>query len=342
MRPDVAPPWERPGVVTRRFGDLTIHALRSGWVRCKEAHRTLSVPAALRLPAILLDPRWTEWMPVTVYAIEHPDGVFLVDAGQTAETSITDRLATDPGTRLFYRHFLDLAFREEERIDQRLRSVGLDVSDVRGVVLTHMHADHGDGLRALPSGLDVHIGAADSRGHQGAIAIAGDRARVRAVEHAGEPFGAMPFSTPLTRDGRVCAVPLPGHSPGHVGVMVSLESHHQAVDVSPQAVNQPAELRGSKNLAMPKRLPSRPPSNVRYALFAGDAAFSLAQVATRTIAGICERPREARTTLEWVRAQLESSSTMLMLSHEPASVDRLADGRAASLEPTDKQRGASA
>ena len=264
MRPDVAPPWERPGVVTRRFGDLTIHALRSGWVRCKEAHRTLSVPAALRLPAILLDPRWTEWMPVTVYAIEHPDGVFLVDAGQTAETSITDRLATDPGTRLFYRHFLDLAFREEERIDQRLRSVGLDVSDVRGVVLTHMHADHGDGLRALPSGLDVHIGAADSRGHQGAIAIAGDRARVRAGEHAGEPFAAMRFSTSLTRDDRVRAVPLPGHSPGHVGVVVSLESHHRSDGLYANATWRRLEARLRRRCASLRALrPSAPSRGCR-------------------------------------------------------------------------------
>jgi hypothetical protein len=74
-----APPFHLPGVTSARFGELRVHAVRSGFVACKEAHRTLAVPDVLRLPAIVMGRRWTEWMPVYLFAVVHPEGVWLVD-----------------------------------------------------------------------------------------------------------------------------------------------------------------------------------------------------------------------------------------------------------------------
>jgi glyoxylase-like metal-dependent hydrolase (beta-lactamase superfamily II) len=289
-------------VVTQRFGDLTVHAVRSGFVASKEAHRTLVVPDALRLLAIALDRRWTEWMPILTYVIEHPDGVIVVDAGQIESTGDADALDCDPGTRWFYRHQLRLAFRPEERIDRRLGALGIDVAEIRAVVLTHRHADHADGLSVLGGHPTVYVGAADWPGHQGALPAHWPSGVVPTlVADRGEPCDAFAATVPLVGDGRVRAVALGGHSPGHLGVRVECE--------------------GGLRL-----------------LFAGDAVFSLEQVRTGTIAGICERPRDARATLGRITRQLAEHPTVLLPAHEPAALERLRRGEPTRLDAAHSMR----
>lgn len=288
-------PFSEPGIVTQRFGDLVVHAVRSGFVASKEAHRTLRVPDALRLPAIVLGRVWTEWMPILTYVIEHPAGVFLVDAGQRESTADAERLDCDPGTRWFYRNQLRLSFRPEERIDRRLAALDIDPGRLRGVVLTHRHADHEDGLSVLPPHVTAYVGAADWPSHQGALPLHWPQGRVpELVKNEGPAFGAFPCSTPITKDGSVRVLPLGGHSPGHLGLMVTAPDHSKL-------------------------------------LFAGDATFSLEQVQQGIIAGICEAPAAARQTLGHVAAQLEREPTLLLPAHEPAALVRLANKTPATL-----------
>ena len=136
-------------VVTREFGDLRVHVVNTGWVRVKQAHRELAGPESLRLAAIVAGLRWTGWMPVVVAVIEHPEGVFLVDAGMTETMLDPEHFACDPGTRYVYTNLLDFRFTPEQRIDRRLTQLGVDPGRLRGVVLTHRHADHTEGLEHL-------------------------------------------------------------------------------------------------------------------------------------------------------------------------------------------------
>jgi glyoxylase-like metal-dependent hydrolase (beta-lactamase superfamily II) len=83
-------------------------------------------------------------------------------------------------------------------------------------------------------------------------------------------------------------VPMNGHSPGHLGVMLRTRA---------------ADL-----------------------VFAGDALFSLEQLRTRTLAGIVEEPAAARQTLDTLARQREASPTFLLPSHDTASLERFARG----------------
>ena len=61
---------------------IRVHALDTGRV---DIHQRQVYPYrrdALRLPATLLDRNWTGWLSIWSFAIEHPDGVVVVDAGQ--------------------------------------------------------------------------------------------------------------------------------------------------------------------------------------------------------------------------------------------------------------------
>jgi N-acyl homoserine lactone hydrolase len=283
-----------PPPVTRTFGDVTVHVLHTGWVSVKEAHRTLSGADASRIFSILTDQRWTEWMPVYVFAVVHPDGVWLVDAGLSEATLDFTESACDPGNRFVYQNLLRFQFQPSQRVDRQLQTLGISVDRVRGVVFTHRHADHTDAFNDLPSSVTAYVGAADWPSHNGALPCRwpADRKPVL-VDEEGPAARAFPHSFPLTQDGRLRVVPMRGHSPGHLGVLLASETQ----DV----------------------------------LFAGDSSFSLEQVESSTIAGISEVPALARRSLEWTRAQLEQRPTFLLPAHDPVSVERFGLGEATTI-----------
>jgi len=282
-------------VVTHRAGDITIHLAVSGCVRCKRAHRTLRGPVATRMLSIVLDPVWTEWMPIIVGIVEHPEGVFLVDAGMAEEALDPSYAACDPVTGLIYRNLLGFGLETHQRIDRRLVALGIDPARLRGVVLTHRHADHEAALAHLPLSATAYVGARDWPSHAGALPCRwpDGRAPTCVAETEGPPIGAFPHARPLTRDGRVAIVPLPGHSPGHLGLVVRADDH--------------------------------------FVVLGGDAAFSLDQIRDRVLAGIVEEPEAARRTLDVLATQLERYPTMLGLCHDPVLMEAFGRGERTEL-----------
>jgi glyoxylase-like metal-dependent hydrolase (beta-lactamase superfamily II) len=284
-------------VVTREHGVTLVHAMRTGWVSVKRAHREATGLDALRLLEILTDDEWTEWMPVIVYAIVHPEGVFLVDAGLSERSLAFDDPGCDETTRYVYENLLRFRFSPEDRIDRRLRALGIEERSIRAVVVTHLHADHVDALDVLPPEARVYVGAADwPGGHAGFLACRWPRdrepIRVRDPRRRADQIAA---ATPLTSDGALAIVPLPGHSPGHLGVLLR--------------------------------------SGDADVLFAGDAAFELHQIETRSIAGIVADPDDARATLAGIADQLARRTTFLLPAHDMESLSRWMRGEPSVLGP---------
>jgi N-acyl homoserine lactone hydrolase len=281
---------DSPVPVTKHFTGLTIHVLHTGWVSVKEAHRTLSGADTMRMPSILLDQRWTPWMPVYVFALVHTEGVWLVDTGLSEASLDFGDTACDPGNRFFYQNLLRFRFEPQQRVDRQLEKLGVPMNAIRAVVFTHRHADHTDAFPMLPDSVMAFVGQGDWPTHTGALPCRWPSSRTpRLVGKEGGAFGALPYSTALTTDGRLRVVPLNGHSPGHLGVMAEV-------------------------------------GDGRFALFAGDAAFSVEQVRTRTIAGISEVPDDARMSLSAIASQLERFPTFLLPAHDVASVERFERG----------------
>ncbi|WP_246056940.1 MBL fold metallo-hydrolase [Nocardioides eburneiflavus] len=155
---------------------------------------------------------------VNVYAIEGPDGLALVDAGWRV-----------PGA-------LDV-------LGAALASISRDLSEVRDVVVTHVHRDHYTLAPALrrAAGTRVHLGAGEAVGlglvrdlggndpvssfEQLARAGAGDLVDAVRILGAGEEWNGSDWEDPdhwlepgmLALAGReVEVVPTPGHTKGHV------------------------------------------------------------------------------------------------------------------------------
>jgi N-acyl homoserine lactone hydrolase len=225
--PGPAPPSDKlvdSAQVTTPSG-IRIHALRTGWVGVKTTHRELDVPRRLALASILLGRSWAEWMPIMVFVVEHPEGVFLVDTGPSPRINDANYFACDSANAFFYERNMRFAVPAGDTLAPRLAEVGIDPSRIRTLLITHFHADHIGGVDVVPRAR-VLTGAGNWPRHAGSFTCRlPEGLAPSAVAFDGPPIVSFPASHALTSDGKVRVVPLPGHTPGHVGLAVTDAGH---------------------------------------------------------------------------------------------------------------------
>jgi glyoxylase-like metal-dependent hydrolase (beta-lactamase superfamily II) len=284
--PPGLPPAPEPGpVATVRTADgrIAVHAIRLGFVGVKGAHRELDAPAFIAIPAIFLGRSWTPWMPIIAFAIEHPDGTILVDTGADAAFAEKPYWACDKRTGLFYRKNLRFSVPAGDDLDTRLASIGLSADSVRQVVITHFHADHIAGLHRFVD-RPVITGAGNWPKHRGSFTC---RLPANFIPDSvpGAPFDTtLAGGRALTSDGRVRVIAVPGHTPGHVGVVIE--------------------------------------DGPRRILLAGDATFDLTQSARTGITGVATNRRAARATQRTITA-LDTAGVLVLPAHDTTVFERM-------------------
>lgn len=291
MTPKLDNGVQAPAQSTTTQSGIRIHAIQTGYVAVKRSHRAYGGPDALALPTILLDWRWTEWLPIYCWAIEHPEGVIVIDTGESSQSADPDYFACDPGSRFVYNRILRFAVTKEDEVGMQLRSLGIPPEEVRWVIQTHLHSDHADGMEYFPNS-EFLIGAADFPNSQGALPCHNpDWLDPTLVTFDGHPLLTFDTSYPLTKDGALSIVPTPGHSGAHQSVI----------------------LQDDETLYF----------------FAGDTSFDTEQIAQSIVAGISSHRSAARSTSARIRHLLQEQPTIYLPSHDPGSAQRLVNGRVA-------------
>lgn len=152
--------------------------------------------------------------PILAYLIETPNGRVLYDVGcdytKIATPALRSRLL-DP----MRPQFEPPAMTADQRIPAYLARLGLSVRDIDVVFLGHLHFDHAGGLCDLP-GCEVHVHAAEI-----AAARTGLDGGVFSDEIAqADTWRVMHDEYTLTSG--VHAIATPGHTAGHMSMLVEL------------------------------------------------------------------------------------------------------------------------
>lgn len=209
---------------------MRIHAIQTGTVAITQDWRRGKGHGGIRRLNTLFDRRWTEPLPIYAWVIEHPEGVIVVDTGETARAAQPGYF---PGWQPYFRFAVKEWVRPEEEIGPQLQALGIDPQhDVRWLVMTHLHTDHAGGLAHFP-GVDTLVSRTEYAGAQGF------RGRVegypnnrwpnsfapRLLDFADRRYGPFSQSLSLTQAGDVVLVPTPGHTRGHLSVVVQDGNH---------------------------------------------------------------------------------------------------------------------
>jgi N-acyl homoserine lactone hydrolase len=156
-------------------------------------------------------------VPVPFFLVRHPDGNVVVDGGNPLA------VARDP-----HAHWGELAdvfevhMSEEQHCAAQLARLGVRAEDVSYLIQTHLHIDHTGALGHFPNAtVVVHsreleaARAADSPMTSGYVRADYDRPELRWKTVDGE--------TDLFGDGAIRLLETPGHSAGHVSLLLRLE-----------------------------------------------------------------------------------------------------------------------
>jgi len=226
---------------------MRIHAIQTGTVAVTTAWREGVGHGRRRLLNTIVDRDWTEPLPIYAFAIEHPEGIIVVDTGEDARASKRGYFARwHPGVRAF-REWVE----PQQQVGPQLKRLGIEPSDVRWVVMTHLHTDHAGGLHhfrdneILVTRTELEVAEGLPGRLRGYVANKHWPAWFSPIpiELEPEPFGPFPQSLRLTEAGDVTLVPLPGHTAGHIGVLVD-NGDHTVLIAGDSSYTQDLMLRG--------------------------------------------------------------------------------------------------
>src|SRR5262245_1655517 len=269
---------------------MRIHAIQTGRVQIKQAQIEGRGHGLWRQIQPIVSSEWAEWAPVYAWAIEHAEGVIVVDTGSATHAKSLPRL--HPYFQLAVRFEIE----PEQEVGPQLRRLGIGERDVKTVVLTHLHIDHDGGLAHFP--------------HSRIFADSGEIARAAGLRGAllgylprpwpswfdpqplswqASSYGPFGRSVRLTAAGDVIAVPTSGHTPDHLSVIVR--------------------------------------DGEEQIMLAGDASYLESTMLRGAIDGVGADEAAQEQTLADIRALCAARPTVYLPTHDPQSAERLAGRR---------------
>jgi glyoxylase-like metal-dependent hydrolase (beta-lactamase superfamily II) len=170
-----------------------------------------------------------DWLlvPVPAFLVEHPGvGPILIDTGFHPSVSVKPQENLGRLSRLTFR---DVEMTPEQAAPAQLRARGIEPSAVKVVLMTHLHVDRASAISEFPESTFVvsaaEWAAASSQGERhGYVKRQFDHGfdyRLLDFEGAGaESFSGFARSFDVFGDGSVRAVYTPGHTLGHMSVVL--------------------------------------------------------------------------------------------------------------------------
>src|SRR5436853_149087 len=153
--------------------------------------------------------------------VKHPKGTLLFDTGFGA--NVDEHVKSIP---LLMRALA--TYEKEVPAAVQLKEHGIDTDDIRAIILSHSHWDHVSGLDGFP-GAKVWIAGDEleyirNLGPGELINKLKESVKLNAIEFMAKRYENFPRSLDVFVDGSIVLVPLPGHTPGSMGMFVNLRS----------------------------------------------------------------------------------------------------------------------
>ncbi len=270
---------------------MNIHLISTGHVKVTQNFRAGKGRGVLRLVNAVSDRRLTDWLPIYCAVIEHPEGLIVVDTGIPANAS--DPVYFPPHIRLL-QAVAPFEMSPDQEIAVQMRARGFDPRDVRWLIETHLHQDHDGGMRSFPNAEILVSRAEWSHGlgwigrMNGYFNWRWSDLTPRLIDFSSGAYHSFAASEVVTRAGDVRLVPTPGHTHGHLSVV--LERGDDVV------------------------------------LVAGDVAYTQDLLIADVVDGVGPDPAAQHDSHRRIMELAARTPTIFLPSHDPESEQRLQQG----------------
>ena len=271
-------------------GDGILHGFTTGMVKVKSKFRTAKGNVWTSKINFLLDNQWTEYMPIMVWVIDHPEGVFVIDTGENAQVN-NNGYFKDEGLILDYINTKSFIFdvNQEDEIGPQLKKLDYSGNDIKSVILTHLHLDHFDGLGYFEK-TDIMVNELEWNKPSFALpSLYPEWFNPELIQLKGSKGHHFKNSLSLTESGEIELVHTPGHTIGHCSVLVKTSDMHY--------------------------------------LIAGDVTYNQHQLENNINAGGHQNFKLSQATYKTIKSYASKNKLVYLPSHDNQALDRMQNGK---------------
>ena len=266
---------------------MTVHLVSTGGVIVKTKFRQAKTTGLMAKIAFMLDRKYTDWLPIWVMIIQHPEGTFIIDTGENSNISDPKYFNfAGPMVKWFNTTQYKFCVDREEEIDRHLERLGISKDSISCVFLTHLHLDHIDGLRHFP-GSKILVSDAEWLKPYGDLPQLYPSWFQPTLISLSEKFQEFDKAFYVTRQKDLVIVETPGHTWHHCSVILKTSE-----------------------------------GNI---FFGADICYEQQQLITDKYSGANASHRLATSTYSKVKSFCRKQRTIFIPSHEAAAASRLSN-----------------
>lgn len=267
--------------------EIKIHGICTGTVAVKTNFRSKKGMGELARLNILLDRHYTEYLPIWVWIIEHPDGLIVIDTGEVEAVNHLDKYLSKESfyNRYTFKHAARFKISAKDELDFQFEKINLNIADVKLVVLTHLHLDHTDGLKFFPN-TEIIVGSTEYKHpYTNMPSTYPGWFKPHKVNYRTNQIDIFDKAYPINDD--LFYIPTPGHTYGHSSIVFKTD-HFDII-------------------------------------FAGDTSYNQAQVIQGELAGVNADFKKSRETYYNLLDYAANRKTIYLPTHDENAAQRLRD-----------------
>jgi N-acyl homoserine lactone hydrolase len=202
---------------------VKIHLVSTGAVTVKTKFRENKYSGLIAMIDFILDKNFTEWLPIWVMIIEHPEGVFVIDTGEISDVNQPDYFKScGIIANWFDRTQFKFMVQREEELDRQLQHLNIPVEKIKAIILTHLHFDHTDGVKHFPD-TEILVNKAEWEKPFGALPKLYPYWFKPKLIELTERFDVFDKAQYLTKAKDIIIVETPGHTYHHCSVLLKTD-----------------------------------------------------------------------------------------------------------------------
>jgi N-acyl homoserine lactone hydrolase len=264
---------------------IKIHLVSTGAVAVKTKFKENKHSGLRALISFLFDKKFTEWLPIYVLIIEHPEGIFMIDAGEIADVNNANYFKSSGIIANWFdkTQFRFSVFRKDE-INNQLSKLNISQEKIKAIILTHLHFDHTDGIKYFPN-TKIIVNKAEWEKPFGDLPKLYPSWFKPELIELDEQFDVFEKAKYITKAKDIILVETPGHTYHHCSIIIKTDE-----------------------------------CNI---FFAADICYSQQQLLTNKFAGNNTSNKPAQETYNKVKAFAKNNRVVFIPSHDADAAEKL-------------------